>query len=227
MARLRSAKGASLRRFVALVDGRTQGGRTIPFRLTGHSSEAAPADLKGGFHRGSGSIFMDIGRVRPDEWMVIFIHEVAHGLDDLISPASRVYGQTEDVAELAAWAARTETPSDLPHEIREKLDSWLAAGLDRGLWAEYRAWLATFALYEDGARERLWNRVAWMEEISAQRPPELGWNLFLYRFLDDRFQDPTEGIFSRVLIRNGLRELRGRYRDLLPGLGSLGRMMGR
>ncbi|MCM2323224.1 MAG: hypothetical protein NDJ90_08170 [Oligoflexia bacterium] len=224
VAKLRNAHGPALRAFAALVDARTQGGRTIPFRLTGHTQAEAPVELKGGFHRGSGSIFMDLGRVSPDEWLVIFIHELAHGLDDRLPEAVRAYNAPKDVEEFAEWAVCATEPAFLPAESRAKLDRWLEAGLGRGLFAEYRAWHVTLVLYEEGLREGLWDRIGWMEALISQRPASQTLGRFIYLQLDARFVDPADGIFSRELIQNGLKAVRARYREgsALPALGTLG-----
>ncbi|MCM2279533.1 MAG: hypothetical protein NDJ89_15765 [Oligoflexia bacterium] len=227
LAKLSAARGPALRAFAAMVDARTQGGRTIPFRLTGHTQAQAPVELKGGFHRGSGSIFMDLGRVSPDEWLVIFIHELAHGLDDRLPEAVRAYNAQKDVEDFAEWAVCATEPAFLPAETRAKLDRWLEAGLGRGLFAEYRAWHVTLVLYEEGLREGLWDRIGWMETLLSQRPAQQELGRFIYVQLDTRFTDPADGIFSHELIQNGLKAVRARYRDgsALPPLGALGEIL--
>ena len=73
-----------LQQFYKMIGDVSMQGQSFMFRLTGDFFGAARADLKADFHRFSKSIFMDIERTSPNEWLVIFAHEMSHVLDDLM-----------------------------------------------------------------------------------------------------------------------------------------------
>ncbi len=74
------------------------------FRLVGHfkvdSDQDELEDQRAGFHRGRRSIFMDFTQIEPNDWLLIFVHEILHEVDRWLEAAlNRGLG-----AEVRAWA---------------------------------------------------------------------------------------------------------------------------
>jgi hypothetical protein len=137
----------------------------VLFRLTGHLKELSPTTLKAGFHRSNGSIFMDLFRIQPQDWMLIFTHELAHALDDKIEKALPIYADEFKSLSLSQWASTQVYPATIKSEMTEQLEEWLAAGLDLGLMAELRAWIVTIWIYRDETKIGNWSKSDWFENV--------------------------------------------------------------
>lgn len=183
------------------------------------------APEKGGFHRGSGSVYMNLEKVPHDEWMLIFMHELLHGLDDELRAAVPIFNDRALARDVAEWG-RTRKLEGLSTAERARLDAWLRAGLDRGLLAEHRAWLVTMRLYQAGVKHGMWAKIGWVEALLAQRKKGESLRRFLYRFLDERFPDPREGIFAWPLVQARLKQIRSKLRRNPPApQGKLGALL--
>jgi hypothetical protein len=225
VAKLRTSKSPAIQNFLKLLDQQYPDLSLAMFRMTGHFKEESPTNLKGGFHRATGSIFMDFDRVPPSEWLVIFCHELLHSLDEKLWDAVQAYSQPELVANFAEWADHISDISQLSSDQKQSLTNWIDAGLGRGLWAEYRAWVPTFKIYLQGKSEGLWPEIDWMEDVLQTRKSGESYERSLYNYIDAHSADPTDGIFSRPLIQSALKSERARIRNsqtALPELGSLG-----
>ena len=188
-------------------------GAAVPiFRVTGSFKETADTPLGAGFHRGTGSIYMDFATIHPDDWLIIFVHETLHALDDQIWKGMELYAKSDIPKKYVELSSRVADFSDLSSEQQSELRVWLTAGMDRGLLAEYRAWTATFAIYAQGLAEGLWSPRPWLEEVLAKRPADETLEAFTYRYLDGRSQDPSDGVFSNPLIQSGLKAVREELR---------------
>jgi hypothetical protein len=223
--KLRSSKSPAIRDFLKLIDAKYPNLSRAMFRITGHFAETSPTDLKGGFHRATGSIFMDFDRVPSSEWLVIFCHELLHSLDEKLWEAVQSYSQPELVKTFAAWSNDANDISQLSQVQKQSLTNWIDAGLGRGLWAEYRAWVPTFRIYEQGKSEGLWPEIDWMEDVLDSRKRGETFERSIYNYIDARSPDPSKEIFSRPLIQSALKSERVRLRSAsaaLPDLGNLG-----
>ena len=228
LARLRAAKSPGIRRFVDLTDRKYRLNHKRPlFRLTGHFDQESSGSLFAGVHRASGSIYMDLAKIPRDQWYIIFIHEMAHKLDQDLAEAVTEYALSLGLmTELEDWA-RKSTLADLPAEVREDLETWLISGLNRGLWAEFRAWYVTFRLYQEGVTEGLWQPIARFDEVLASKPSESSFAKHLYAFLESRAQMPAAGPYSSPLMREAIESLLTSTRTSeahAPSLGSLGNL---
>lgn len=93
------------------------------------------------------------------------------------------------------------------------LKTFVQSGLDRGLLAEYRAWLLCFSIYEEGKRTGLWGAIPWMESIITEKYPNESWESFTFRYLDRNFEDPDfTGIFSLKIMQEQYFQLRQELR---------------
>jgi hypothetical protein len=229
LARLRQAKTPGLRRLIAALDKDVGLQHAALFRMTGHGFGAnAPTVEKAGFHRATKSIFMDISRIPANEWLFIFTHELLHSLDPLIYDASRVYEKTLGLyVKQPELVESFQSLDQLSPEASTELIEWVEAGLGRGLWAEHRAWVVSFALFEDGRREGLWGEIDWVQKILSERAPDESLESFVYRYLDQRSKDPEERLFQLPLVQSAIFFVRERTRQEArraspPPLGRIG-----
>jgi hypothetical protein len=219
---LRNANSPVIKKLVKLLDKQLNG-QVMLYRMINHYESSPDLESKAGFYRGARSIFMNIDSIPSNEWLLIFTHELVHALDDTLWTALDIYSNKEWVKEFTEWSNKEQNPEKLPSELKNKLKMWLEAGLNRGFWAEYRAWLITFEIYKEGLINHLWQPIDWVETIlnSKQFEKETTSQL-TYRYLNSRFTNPTEGIFSLPLIKNALYDLRSSYgpSSQLPELGN-------
>jgi hypothetical protein len=189
------------------------------FKLTGHYGAPSPTELKGGFHRGEKSIFADFSRIGPNEWFVIFAHELIHSLDETLWNAVVTYADQEKIANLVK---QKKTFGNLNLAEKSMLLRWVASGLDRGLWAEYRAWVTTYHIYKAGIEGGDWQKIDWFENWIAQKKSDESINKFIYLSLDEKHTDPETGLLSSPLVKEALTKLREHSRTIeLPPLGNL------
>lgn len=207
IAQLRKGAGPQTHALLKLLDRRASDGNLSLFRLTGHFQAESPTEQKGGFHRGSGSIYMDLGRVPHGEWLILLVHELLHSLDDQLAVASREYSSDTRAKLLVDLAKRTDRPAELAPGERSELDAWIEAGLGRGLWAEYRAWWATRAIYLEGLRLGRLSHVDWLDSAMHPELSGLAAKRALYDSISARSSRPSEGLFKRPLIQAALDEV--------------------
>jgi hypothetical protein len=214
----KTSKSARIQRLLELLGPRASESGNLIFRLAGDQFAPPPTELKAGFHRGSGSIFMDVTRIHASEWLVILAHELLHDVDMMIPAAVRKYSDVQIAIRLIERAKSTSLPSDLSDDERRMFKDWIQAGMDRGLLAEARAWTITILVYQDGLNEGLWGRIAWLDAVMSERRPNEPWERFSLRFLAARSAQPRESVFAHALSRNLLDEVKS---ELLNGLRPL------
>ncbi len=208
----RRSQSPTLRLLVELLDQKFGRGTIIVFRLSGGNQfEPSPTQHSAGFHRGEGSIFMDIQRVQASEWFVILAHELVHYLDQKIQQGGAGFSDPETAQLMVAWAQRTASPSDLPEQDRMRIERWMEHGLDRGLLAEARAWTITLQIYQEGLRENIWQKTPWLSEILKEKRSDETLPNFSLRYLAARTYQPRESIFTWDLSRNILGELINKF----------------
>jgi hypothetical protein len=194
----------------------TKFGKGVPvFRVTGSFGEQDPTPLPAGVQRATGSMYMNFAEIDPNDWLIIFVHETLHAVDDQIMLGVQGYANTDLVKHFVDLSQQTQSCDQLSSSDHASLNQWLMFGLDRGLLAEYRAWSATFLIYQQGLQEGLWNNRPWLDQILTELKPGESLPYFTYRYLDPRSTDPTDGIFSNPLIASGLAELRQELRSSL------------
>jgi hypothetical protein len=190
------------------------------------SSSTHPQDLPyaAGFHRGSGSITLDFDAVGPEEWPLIFAHELLHAVDPQILVGMADYADPTVPALLAKRNQTVKTLSALSSDEQLLVEKWIRAGLDRGLFAEYRAWVPSLLIYQQGKEEGLWPAIPWLEQVLALKKPTQALSEFTYLYLDARSPDPSSGIFSLPLTQDALHHAREKIRSThaFPDLGLLG-----
>lgn len=199
-------------------------GAGVPvFRVTGSFGEQNPTPLPAGVQRAINSIYMDFSKIDPDDWLIVFVHEVLHAVDDQIFIGVQGYADTTLIQHFVQLSLQLQSYDQLSKEDSDSLKRWLMFGLDRGLLAEYRAWSATLLIYEVGLIEGLWNHRGWLDQIIVQQKQSESLPYFTYHYLDERSADPTDDLFSNPLIASSLKELRAQLRrsPLPPPLGVL------
>lgn len=186
------------------------------FRVTGHLNEKSPTELIAGFNRSGKNIYIDISKVNPDDWTMIFIHELAHLSDTKLSQASETFAKKEWVEEFYSWSQKTSDFQKLPQDVQTRLRLWIMSGLDRGLLFEYRAWLETILIYNEMIRLNEIPRSAFIEYGLSQIDSRKKLSNGLFEFLDRNSSNPQEGIFTVPLIMNALESIREELRRTPP-----------
>lgn len=165
------------------------------------------------YHRAYNSIFIDIENVSPQAWLVRFVHEIAHSLDSEMYASLKVYNDEEFLKNLEVYGEKKVALKSLDAVTRKKLDQWLIAGLNRGLLGEYRAWLVTLLIYNEGLQDGTFSEMKWLEEIKKSQPVGVSLSVHLFRYLSPSWIDPTEGWFAYEYIQQALLELRQKLLD--------------
>lgn len=193
------------------------GDNSIPlFRLTGaYTQQDSPTDLKGGFHRGVRSIFMDLERTSNDEFLFIFMHELYHALDEELLESSSFFSDRDRFEDVMELSLEYENLVELEPKKLNLLDQWVTAGLNRNLFAEWRDWLFCFSVYESGLKEGLWGSIPFVEEVLAHKERDEKLPYFVYRYLDERSTLNEKSLMGRKIIKEMVEKKRIEFYDHL------------
>lgn len=196
-----------LKKFAAKIRASIASNQLLLFKFVGHRPDDLTNEtLPAGFHRGQGSIFFDFAKIDRDDWLIYFVHEVAHRFDTHLTEAIQTYSQLDQVQDLV------KTQRALSSQDQALADKVLIAGMNRGYLAEVRAWSFTARIYELGLKDELWPRRAWMDHILYERQPQESYDAFWLRYLDSRFTDPDVPPFNTALIKPRLDAIRAQIR---------------
>lgn len=171
-------------------------------------SRAADDERQASFHRAHKSIFIDTENIEGSEWLLLFVHEVAHSLDSEMFDSLSVFNDAKTLRQIEKIS---QTKRELSIEESALLEKWLSAGLDLGFTAEYRAWLLTYLVYEEGIEDATINQSDWLEEIRQKRPANIPLNTYIYRTLSPSWRDPSERLFSSPVVKEALTTLRKEF----------------
>jgi hypothetical protein len=199
--------------------GRASRENTYGFTLTRPSDDPS---REASFHRAYQSIFTDIHVSDRNHWFLNFIHEVAHSLDSELRDAIDIYRDPD----MHEWLKNENSDvrlEELSPTERARLDRWLLAGLNRGFLAEYRAWLLTYHVYEEGLQDGTFKPDPVWEALKASCPQGTEMRTHLLRTLSPEWVDPAIGPFKPYFIREALKALREKL-DANPALVNLGAM---
>lgn len=206
------------------------GGLKPIWRLTGHFGEPSPTDDRAGVSASSGSIFVDLARIKPHELNIVLVHELLHVLDPRIALSENSYIVNGGLDQLS-WIESRMQDRQLQRQKEEQddyfaLHRWITAGLNRGLYAECRAWRTTFDIYHAGKAMGAFQAVDWLDEVDAefaQQKVTQDHLYFLFNLLNSRAKDPTSASgsdpFSFHVFKSMLtdkRELSGDPDRILP-----------
>ena len=208
--RLKTSKVIALNMLAKKIEDEIEERGAFFFRTISHYAER-----KGGLHRVKGSIFLNLGKIPPNEWMIIFIHELMHKFDILLNESVRKYSNVELIGEIINWSQSVSSPEMLSKEQQELLYSHLIHGLNRGLLAEFRAWAVTIHLYRQLKMKKECRPVVWLEEILEQKKTSENYLAFIFRYLENPPGD--QDIFHWDLAQNALNILRKRLLALENG----------
>jgi hypothetical protein len=188
-------------------------GEAIPlFRITGSEIQReSPTEEKGGFHRGKSSIFMDITRTSNNEWLFIFSHELFHALDSKLYEASSYFSAQNNFNEIMLLTMNYKNLVELNNSQNAKLDQWVLAGLNRGLFAEFRAWTFGLSIYSEGIEEKLWGNIPFVNNVMSFKDPNENMNSFIYRYLNERAKISKDGFLNKKIIKEKIQEQRDQF----------------
>ncbi len=107
-------------------------------------------DGPAGVSPGTGSVVAVLSKLPPEEWLLIFVHEMAHALDtQLIEAERRLSSDKRLWTELAAVVNSGKTLAQLNESEQKDIREWSRLALDRGLFAEVRAWTRTLKIWAE------------------------------------------------------------------------------
>lgn len=108
--------------------------------------ESFPELGKAGVSPETGLIFFKIEELTPAEWYLVFLHEMSHVLDPLLVDAARTLATSKKAVQFLA--SKLEIDAALSKEARQLVDALVLVGLNRGLFAEVRAWYESLCLFK-------------------------------------------------------------------------------
>lgn len=184
-------------------------------------------DRAGSFHRGRRSLFMDLGSIDKNNFLLIFIHELAHGVDDVMRTALSEFSNSSTRTQVIEILERKQNPADLNSQERNLIRAWLIAGLERGLLAEYRAWLFTYLAYQEGLRDGTLQPTEWLDRLHNTKPENTTIEEHIYRTLSQNWHDPQDDVFANPIISELLKEIRQEFyaNPRLIKMGNIGQLI--
>ncbi len=215
--RLAGSRGGVTRFIADRLNRSMQSSPLMLFRLAGSSQIDLPTGLPAGFHRGSGSVVVDLKAIPSRDFLVLFAHEMIHAMDQRLFRAIEEYSSPDFLNWFSSVRGQKIGLMDLTQERREAVDHWIRAGLDRGLLAEYRAWVVTGAVYGELKQDQIVSQIPWLSRFlggSESNTKELSRSVF--RALDPKFTDPDTGFFEEQFLKDALGVGRDRLRADIP-----------
>ncbi len=154
--------------------------------------------LLGAYDRRNNNIIMNLRNLDVNSWFITFIHEAIHSLDEKLKFSSKILSNpklNDDVITLIYLQSIGDPQVFLPEDA-EQIDLFLDAGLNCGLLAEYRAWLLTLMLYQEGLNKSLWERDIRLEFFLKTLDTSKPFPQQVLHGLNLRFFLPKDGVFS-------------------------------
>lgn len=166
-----------------------------------------------GYNLTTQSLFMNIQSLSPEDWDVIFIHELGHHFDQTRKDSKQYFNidQVKVIIELQKKYDRGESIDD--SEIKQ-IDDWIMSGLNIGLLAEWRVWSFTLK-YLDGfkADYHFGKQTQWLKYYRKLSPSDR--DIELFKMLDYRFKNSNDLLLSHELIQKRLDLIRLQIRTLV------------
>lgn len=197
----------------------------LVFRAVGHYKKLGTR--KAEFHRTRRSIFTDLSRIKAEEWLIIFIHEIVHWYDQQLFTSSQAFADKTVATEIFEMAKSVKYPQQLSLDQWRLVREHILHGLNRGFLAEFRAWTVTFSIYQQMKQASEQEHVEWIERILLNKWPNESMAEFVYRYLEPNFTAPKkESIFQLELMQNSYRVVKDvlRKKNKVELLGKLSRI---
>lgn len=178
------------------------------------SATRAIGDRPAGYHITTQSLFMDIAKVSKEDWDAIFIHEIGHFVDPVMSHVR--FFNNEKMIEKIGAIVQKENRGELVEESEiQILDQWLYHGVNIRLLAEWRVWSFTVNYLRGGnnADITLGPETVWLKPYLRSTVSEMDWKRDLFLELDKNFHNPSEGVFSSPLLQQRMGLLREKLRQ--------------
>jgi hypothetical protein len=86
------------------------------------------------------------------------------------------------------------------------------AGLNRSIFAEFRAWNFGFSIYEKGLSSNLWRKIPFIENVLSYKDKNEDMKSFVYRYLNERSKMTNEGILGRSIIQEKIKNYRANFK---------------
>ncbi len=226
IAKLRESKNPYTIKFMNFFNSKFSDYEKPLFHMSKGIADLDTLKIDAGFHREKNLILIDPFKIKPNEWMLKFTHELVHALDDRLHEASKVFGDTTLTPKLISLL---ENPyysiETLSPELQEFLPHWIYAGLDLGLFGEYRAWVIVAQIYYEEVSSQNWQPVDWFNErIGYTINQDQFKNTFranIYYYLNSHSPNPEIGILTRPELQKKINDFRNDSKANLPPLYNL------
>jgi len=165
-----------------------------------------------GYNLTTQALFMNIQTLSPEDWDVIFIHELGHHFDQTRKDSKQYFNidQVKIILDLQKKYDRGERLDD--SEIKQ-IDNWIMSGLNIGLLAEWRVWSFTLQYLDPVLNYQFGEKTKWLQNYK-NLPSDIRY-VELFKTLDRNFTNPATGLASHPLVLKRVQILRAQFRDMI------------
>ncbi len=169
-----------------------------------NSLENKPA----GFNDAGKALFASAQRIQSENWDITFLHELGHYIDHVDDDIQKF--NDLDTMQAIATILQTKAVDTTTDVEKQLIDSWLKSGLNIGFLAEWRVWCFTVEYLSALPQPFTGAKYAWIKPLLNLTPQQIKVGVFDY--LDPRFSDPRDGIFSNPIMGERLKQIRNDLR---------------
>ena len=162
--RLTQSKSTRVQSYAQSILEHLDSGLVFPMKLDLHLASdytTRPA----GFDRSTRGVFFNLFQIHAQDYSIYLIHEFAHALDPRLGAAIDRFNDESLTSQIAEWVKQKRVYTSLSTEEKRQVDAYVLAGLDRGLFAEWRAWLTTSELYLELLKNNEQQPIAFLDLI--------------------------------------------------------------
>ncbi len=147
--------------------------------------------------RSTGVISASPSKIPPNEWPLIFVHEILHRRDETLQSSIVTYNNSENITQMMALLkSNRKWEALMPNEQQLMLDQ-IERALNRGFLAEFRAWTLTLQVYQEWLEQKEIIAIPWVEEILLNKKENQPLADYIYNYLYPRFTKPiAEGVYA-------------------------------
>ena len=191
-------------RIVTILDS----GYIMPTKLFLHLGDHHPSEKPAGYDRSNHGIFFDLLEIDPAAFNIYLIHEFAHAFDPELSEAINTFNNSELTAVIAAMVRSKKQWNELSAEDHQNLNRYIIAGLNRGVFAELRAWTTTSILYLELLKYGEQSPVSFLDPILGMNRTltEADLHQIWKNYLFQNFEKPNAGLFASPLLQDALKQ---------------------
>jgi len=175
------------------------------------NSKKILGEKSAGYNLTTQALFMNIQTLSPEDWDVIFIHELGHHFDQTRKD-SKNYFNLENIKMILNLQKKFDNGESLSTAELQQVDQWIMSGLNVGLLAEWRVWAFTLK-YLDGVsgQYNFGQQTQWLKKYRDMNTDQR--DVELFRMLDSRFKNSNDQLLSHQLVQQRLNLIRTQIRN--------------